>query len=134
MCPSKRVQSNALKPRQCIGLAQPARDAWAIRWPASARTESFLQRANVRHEGFYLVFGKGATERLHFFFAVLVLHPFFDLFEHLLVGEGRLVFGVGEVFGIGFFARFGVAFSLFSMTGGAVLGPVFLDDGRASEA
>ena len=69
----------------------------------------------MRYQGFDLFLGKRPTESLHLFFAVFVLQPFFDLLEHLFVGEGRLVFGVGEVFDIGFFARFGVAFSLLSM-------------------
>src|SRR6266516_1113817 len=75
----------------CADLAAPARDTYAICNPRMARRRSLLEPANKRHQGLDLVVGQHATERLHLFLAVLVLQSFLDLFEHLLIGERRLI-------------------------------------------
>src|SRR5690349_11976627 len=86
--------------------------------------DSLLQPAHKGDERLYFVVGKSAAECLHFLFAVLVLHSFFDLLEHLLVGKSLLVLGIRKIFYVSFPARFRIAFALFSVTGSAMLRPV----------
>ena len=92
-----------------------------------AQEELFLERADVGNEGFHLIVVEFVGERLHALFTILILHPFLDLLEHLLIREGRLIRCISQVFDFRFFAGFGIAFTVFPMTRRAIFCPIFLN-------
>ncbi|HLZ54798.1 MAG TPA: hypothetical protein VKS19_10000 [Verrucomicrobiae bacterium] len=78
-----------------------------------------FERPDVSNQGLDIVIAEFISERLHFGLAV-VNDAFLDGLGGLVVGEGRLDFGVGQILDPELAPHHGLTFAVLAVTGGAI--------------